>query len=247
MPNFKAVDLSLIEDVDIKPDNDLRRSLERHGQQVPIILAQGESDAPYTIIDGKRRVATMRAMRLQIIYAEVRADVTAVEVAQTTLATNLARSRNVAAEASALRTILDANRMAAADLDTLCNETGLRKVLVRELVDLYFALSDRSYMALAVGSIPLSTAKKLARLTKERQDELFANGTTTGKDVDAALREMHAEQLIAIDDIQVPTLDESNYISGAVESFAMRLSGEDRKVLLLAAEIIRRRGSAVAA
>jgi hypothetical protein len=246
--NFIETILTEIELSDCAPDASLARSIEIDGLIVPIILSFISDDTgyidphatvKYRIIDGKRRVATLRDMGKLYVNAELR-NIGSASQARVTLAANIARSRNIAAEAQAIQAIIQDDPLAAADIDHLCAITGIRKVVIKELLALYSGLDKICFDLLGKGLLKPTLAKKLIRLPKAVQRGLAISLPLTGKTVDAALRDQRVEQLTIIDDIEVPTLTQSSYVAQSIDAFAVRMSGSERQILMQAAEIVRR-------
>jgi len=246
--NIIETNLTEIEPSDCAPDAALARSIEIDGLIIPIIIGfigddvgyvDPHATVKYRIIDGKRRVATLRDMGRLYVDAELRR-ISEVGRARVTLATNIARSRNIATEALAIQAIIHDDPLAAADIDHLCAITGIRKVVVKELLALYNGLDSLCFDLLGNGTLKPTLAKKLIRLPKEVQRGLAISLPLTGKIVDAALRDQRVDQLSMVDDIEVPTLTQSTYVAQSIDAFAVRLVGEERQILIRAAEIMRR-------
>ena len=222
------------------------KSISMIGQRIPIIVTPTselalyderrlEGEYKYTVLDGNRRLCALKQLSIEKIDAYVVTN-TAEYNAITTLVANISRTRNVAAESDALVT-LQAEGMTAKEIS---EQTGLPLRNITELVDLRGQLIAKAFTMLREGNMSLSTAKRLQRLEPNAQEELILNteGRLRGKDVESALRAENNKLLQEIAQIPAVTTGHS-IMASQLDQLAQKLTGEKRKVIINAAEIIR--------
>ena len=222
------------------------KSISMIGQRIPIIVTptselalyderRFESEYKYTVLDGNRRLCALKQLSIEKIDAYVVTN-TAEYNAITTLVANISRTRNVAAESDALVT-LQAEGMTAKEIS---EQTGLPLRNITELVDLRGQLIAKAFTMLREGNMSLSTAKRLQRLEPNAQEELILNteGRLRGKDVESALRAENNKLLQEIAQIPAVTTGHS-IMASQLDQLAQKMTGEKRKVIINAAEIIR--------
>tara|TARA_Y100000310_G_scaffold338657_1_gene428985 strand:+ start:8582 stop:9394 length:813 start_codon:yes stop_codon:yes gene_type:complete len=253
---FERVAISKIRDIPPSAhDPILTRSIEALGQEVPVILGYNGllADKPFRIIEGVRRTLSMIHLGECEVLAEVREDPrTSVPEqvardAKSTLATNVNRSRNLGAEVEAIRQIAERrgdNPLISNEelLDVIVEGTGMHRREAKVLIGLHLGLTEPAKVALIEGHMTASVAKRFSKLPSEDQDRLAREPRITGKDVESALRAISNSQLSILEDIDIPALPtpEPSNLSDLVDSYAQRLSGDDRSTLVAAAIIIRR-------
>lgn len=222
------------------------KSISMIGQRIPIIVTptselalyderRFEGEYKYTVLDGNRRLCALKQLSIEKVDAYVVTN-TAEYNAITTLVANISRTRNVAAESDALVT-LQAEGMTAKEIS---GQTGLPLRNITELVDLRRQLIAKAFTMLREGNMSLSTAKRLQRLEPNAQEELILNteGRLRGKDVESALRAENNKLLQEIAQIPAVTTGHS-IMASQLDQLAQKLTGEKRKVIINAAEIIR--------
>tara|TARA_R100000234_G_scaffold119214_1_gene101525 strand:- start:319 stop:1098 length:780 start_codon:yes stop_codon:yes gene_type:complete len=244
---FERVPISEIRDVpEIPHDPSLTRSINEVGQEVPIILEYDGTipEQPFKIVDGIRRTLSLQHLEIREVLAEVREDSDRYLHAKSTLVTNIARSRNLGAEINAAseltRSILSENDA----VERITEATGMHKREAKVLIALRNDLTESALQALVEGRMAATVAKRFAKLPRADQDRLASEPRITGKDVESALRALRNYQLatLELDNIDIPALPspEPTNLADLVDSYAQRLSGEERTTLVAAATIIRR-------
>lgn len=180
-------------------DRNLKRSLEKVGQLVPILVRPATEDR-WELLDGRRRVAAARDLG----WEEIEAVRPSLELAPTnrhvsTLVTNLVRGDNPITEARAIKALIEDGYA----IETL-KELGLSKNKISrrlKLLNLDISFQDK----LERGEIALSTAARLADLPPEQQAKLKGREKITGADVEQIRREWMLS-LIDLESISTPSL-----------------------------------------
>lgn len=242
---FERVPISEIRDIpEIPHDPSLTRSIAEGGQEVPIILEYDGtiSEQPYRIVDGIRRTLSLKHLEMLSVLAEVREDSDRYLHAKSTLVTNIARSRNLGAEINAASELTRSILSEDDAVERITETTGMHKREAKVLIALRNDLTASALQALVEGRMAATVAKRFAKLPRADQDRLASEPRITGKDVESALRALRNEQLAIIEDIDIPALPspEPTNLADLVDSYAQRLSGEERTTLVAAATIIRR-------
>ena len=174
------------------------------------------------------------------ILAEVREDRDSYLHAQSTLVTNISRSRNIGAEIRAMM-VLIGDGDPVETVDRISSSTGMHKREAKVLIALINDLTESAIEALCSGRMTASVAKRFAKLPRADQDRLASEPRITGKDVESALRALRNSQLSIIEDIDIPALpSQPTNLADLLDSYAQRLSGDERTTLVAAASIIRR-------
>ena len=224
-------------------DPSLTRSIAELGQEVPIIVGYDGTrpDQPFNIVEGIRRCLSMIHLGEREILAEVREDRDSYLHAQSTLVTNISRSRNIGAEIRAMM-VLIGDGDPVETVDRISSSTGMHKREAKVLIALINDLTESAIEALCSGRMTASVAKRFAKLPRADQDRLASEPRITGKDVESALRALRNSQLSIIEDIDIPALPspEPTNLADLLDSYAQRLSGDERTTLVAAASIIRR-------
>tara|TARA_R100000353_G_scaffold172065_1_gene136903 strand:+ start:8124 stop:8873 length:750 start_codon:yes stop_codon:yes gene_type:complete len=237
--DLKMQQLESLHTLDIKGEicdaSHIIKSISMIGQRIPIIVTPTEGEYKYKVLDGNRRLCALKQLSEEKVDAYVVTN-TAEYNAITTLVANISRTRNVAAESDALVT-LQAEGLTAKEIS---EQTGLPLRNITELVDLRGQLIAKAFTMLREGNMSLSTAKRLQRLEPNAQEELILNteGRLRGKDVESALRAENNKLLQEIAQIPAVTTGHS-IMASQLDQLAQKLTGEKRKVIINAAEIIR--------
>ena len=242
---FERVPISEIRDIpEIPHDPSLTRSIAEVGQEVPIILEYDGTipEQPFKIVDGIRRTLSLQHLEIREVLAEVREDSDSYLHAQSTLVTNIARSRNLGAEVNAASDLTRGILSEDGAVERITEATGMHKREAKVLIALRNDLTESALQALVEGRMAATVAKRLAKLPHAVQNRLASEPRITGKDVESALRALRNLQLAIIEDIDIPALPspEPTNLADMVDSYAQRLSGEERTTLVAAATIIRR-------
>ena len=203
------------------------------GQIHPVILRFGN---PMAIVDGQRRVAALRALGQEHIFAVVVRDADDAAAAVTTLAANIVRSRNPGAEADAVATLLEAGQTEA----DIAATTGVSRRVVTELLSLKQNLTPAAFSALRTGKLARAAALSMRKLPEATQTELIQGDTVRIKDVNAALR---AQKSALLDQLETAPVapQQARYatLAAQIEAAALSFAGDQRATLTDAAEILR--------
>ena len=242
---FERVPISEIRDIpEIPHDPSLTRSIAEVGQEVPVILEYDGTvpEQPFKVVDGIRRTLSLQHLEMREVLAEVREDSDRYLHAKSTLVTNIARSRNLGAEINAASELTRSILSEDGAVERITGWTGMHKRDAKLLIALRNDLTASALQALVEGRMAATVAKRFAKLPRADQDRLASEPRVTGKDVESALRALRNEQLSIIEDIDIPALPspEPTNLADLVDSYAQRLSGDERTTLVAAATIIRR-------
>ena len=193
-------------------------------------------------MDGIRRTLSLQHLEIREVLAEVRDAAQRYLRAQSTLVTNIARSRNLGAEVNAASELTRGILSEDGAVERITEATGMHKREAKVLIALRNDLTESALQALVEGRMAATVAKRFAKLPHADQDRLASEPRITGKDVESALRALRNLQLAIIEDIDIPALPspEPTNLADMVDSYAQRLSGEERTTLAAAATIIRR-------
>lgn len=235
MPNFKSLHTHTIKYAPSDASH-IIKSIKKVGQRIPIIVSPyAFGEYQYKVLDGSRRLQALKELEIEFVEAYVVSNTNEYN-AVTTLVANLSRARNIAAESDALIT-LQAEGLTAKEIS---EQTGLPLRNITELTELRTQLTEPAFGMLREGNMSLSTAKRLQRLDKTAQEELLmgTEGRLRGKDVESALRAENNKLLQEV--AQIPAITTGNSIMASqLDQLAQKITGEKRKVLINAAEIIR--------
>lgn len=147
-----------------------RANVRRHGVIVPVLLREvvgPDGELGYHIIDGNRRVAAARSVRMIDVPARVFLGITDDEAARITLLCNNFRSDNDITEFWAIKHLErsgHSKRRVAVDAGVTMKSLELR--------NRWSTLDRRIFVGYATGRISASVAKRVARLPQEDQRAL---------------------------------------------------------------------------
>jgi ParB/RepB/Spo0J family partition protein len=167
----------LLKDIDIPdmlPPPYMTDSVEALGtlEDVKLMKRAGK----YEIIDGRRRLATMKQQGIESTEAKVFTGLKPAQIAIMTLVANYARSHNLISELEALKE-LESKKVDEDTLRKYMNVTKNKVHQLRRLAD----LPENLYKALAENRISESIAKAVAVMNKKQQKKLSKIYDTTGK------------------------------------------------------------------
>lgn len=130
----------------------------------------------YEIIDGRRRLATMKQQGIESTEAKVFTGLKPAQIAIMTLVANYARSHNLISELEALKE-LESKKVEEDTLRKYMNVTKNKVHQLKRLAD----LPENLYKALAENRISEAIAKAVAVMNKKQQKKLSKIYSTTGK------------------------------------------------------------------
>jgi ParB/RepB/Spo0J family partition protein len=167
----------LLKDIDIPdmlPPAYMTDSVEALGtlEDVKLMKRSGK----YEIIDGRRRLATMKQQGIESTEAKVFTGLKPAQIAIMTLVANYARSHNLISELEALKE-LESKKVDEDTLRKYMNVTKNKVHQLRRLAD----LPENLYKALAENRISESIAKAVAVMNKKQQKKLSKIYDTNGK------------------------------------------------------------------
>jgi len=216
---------------EVQPPKELLVAMREQGQLVPIIVERnGEA---FRVIEGRRRVAALRALGATTVRAEVR-EVSKEEREALLLTANLARSPNPLMEAKAIRELLSAGWTEK----ELRERLGLSHWKIRERLQL-LKLDTSLQEKVRSGDMTLSAAKVAAKFPQEVQRKLALKEWVTVRDVAEERRRMQME-LLDLASIELPPPDDRATLARELRRAAEAFEGRKRQVLLEAAHILER-------
>ena len=168
---YRAVDVVALGDtIGTPPTPRMRRSIRRIGVVQPVLLAEitsADGGTELRIIDGNRRVAAARAVRIAQIPAIVLAGLADEEIAQLTLTANGFRTANYLTEFWAIKQLERAKytETQLTDISGLSSATRVTRNLLRDL-------RRPLFVALRNGTLPQHLAIAAAKLPPDTQEEL---------------------------------------------------------------------------
>ena len=190
-PRIEKVLIADIIIPDFDPPGYMTNSTEGFGVIDEVKLV--EKGKKYEIVDGRRRLATLKAAGAEYVNAKIFEKLRDYERAMITLISNYCRSHNVISELEALQ-ILQDKGMEQDQIRMYLNVSKNKIAQLYRLKDLPEAL----YTALAQNKITESIAKAIAGMSKKNQKKLakifLETGTVTGSDI-RALKNETKEQL----------------------------------------------------
>lgn len=229
-----TVPLDKIEDLEVQPDSGMVKTVEEFGILQNVALSK--DGKVYRVIAGRRRVQAARQAGLKEISA---IDVTADQKALITLIENIHRSGNPAAEAKAMKELLD-KKMTQEDIAHALHIDRSQVSKRVKLLDLIPELFEQ----LEKGQLKPSIARELAGLPKKEQKKFLKRDTVTLdeakkakreenlkniKKVPAEMLEPHVEEPEAPAIIPTPVVPPESVGSGLQELYD--LSEQEEKVL----------------
>ena len=249
------VPLDQIEPHGVDVRSSLKVSLEKVGQRDPVKLRlrAGTSEKAvrlglFVIEDGRHRIAAAKHLGWKAIRAEVRplgsGQKATQDRAEGTLVSNVLRDRNMAAEATAVASLLE--KMTEQEIH---ERTGVPLRIVKELAAMRKNLVPEAFEQVRSGQIKRAAAKQMLKLSPEHQQRLVKeaepkeeNGRpqrVTIKEVQSAVRAERQDLLASLDQIDTPPLADFAALADQVDATAQKFAGEKRKVLVAAAAILR--------
>ena len=194
---IRKVLLSEINIPDFDPPSYMTDTIEGFGQLDEVKLAvKGKR---YEIVDGRRRLATLKAAGTEYVDAKVFNDLKPHEKAMITLMSNYCRSHNVISELEALK-VLEEKKVDPETIRKCLNVTKNKITQLNRLKDLPEILDK----ALAENRITESIAKAVASMNKRNQTKLAkifeTNGKLTGTDIRELKNKTKEEFAEAMDD-----------------------------------------------
>lgn len=205
----KTVLLKDIDIPDILPPSYMTDSVAELGtlEDVKLMKRAGK----YEIIDGRRRLASMKRQGIESTEAKVFTGLKPAQIAIMTLVANYARSHNLISELEALKE-LESKKVEEDTLRKYMNVTKNKVHQLKRLAD----LPENLYKALAENRISESIAKAVAVMNKKQQRKLSKIYSSTGKLTANDLKELkdQAKQDFAdsIDDNLFENMNRSDII-----------------------------------
>lgn len=238
-----TVPLDDIEPTDsVQVEKKFLANLEQYGQQQNVVLFHAPADADWTYIiaEGSRRIAGYRQIQRDHINAIIKTgDET--DIAKITLSCNGHRRPNIARECEACGVLADRGLTP----EEIATETQLSVREIKNRLDILRGLPPELFERLRKGEVSYKSALRCLKLSPERRETLGKLERVTLQEVDAQIRDMN-RSMIDIDSIPTPSLEGEGYIADQVEAAALQEAGRDRKVLLQAAFILRKRAKKAA-
>lgn len=252
---IQEIDLDEIEDIDAQPDEDFIAGIRQRGQLAPVILEQTRKGTKYRVTAGRRRIAALRVLAARwaalspdeqaqartdrypqpYVLAHVRHKIGTVERTLDLLVENLQRSRNYAAEADAVATLLEAGFTER----RITDETGIPIAKVSQLAKMKRSLVPGAFDKLRRNEITKSAALGLMRLPEDQQATLAQEDALPVATVAAAVRAYNQDALAALDQIETPAAYGFMDLAAQLDAATGRFAGEQRHALAIAAEILR--------
>lgn len=180
-----TVQLSDIEDLEIQPESGFTKTVEDFGVLQDVILKEGGKK--YEVIAGRRRIQAARKVGLRDISAVL---VSTQNEAIITLIENIHRSGNPAAEAKAMKELLD-RKMTQEDIAQVLHidrSQVSKRVKLLDLIPELFELLEK-------GQLKPSVARELAGLPKKEQKKYLERDSVTLKEAKEAKREQTLKTL----------------------------------------------------
>lgn len=182
-PEIKRVAIADIIIPEFDPPAYMTDSIEGFGQLDEVkLVTKGKK---YDVIDGRRRLATLKAAGTEYVEAKVFSSLKPHEKAMITLMSNYCRSHNVISELEALK-VLEEKKIDPETIRTYLNVTKNKITQLNRLKD----LPEILYKALAENRITESIAKAVANMNKKNQKKLAKIFETTGKLTGTDIREL---------------------------------------------------------
>lgn len=195
---LKNVLISEIEDVPAPESKARQVSLMAIKQVYPIILG-ANGDGTYQIIDGRRRVADLKALDAKTVLALVK-EMDDEEATKHSLASNISRSRNHMSEAEDAAKLRDYGYTQQEIAEMMAVTQGFISQLLSLVDDLIPELQDK----LRTGEIVFNCARSAVKLPVEDQKRLARMSPTVG-DAQRLLSE-HQSSFIDLSDLDVPDI-----------------------------------------
>ncbi|MCK5601704.1 ParB/RepB/Spo0J family partition protein [Candidatus Pacearchaeota archaeon] len=180
-----TVPLDKIEKLEVQPDSGMVKTVEEFGILQNVALSK--EGKVYRVIAGRRRVQAARQAGLKEISA---IDVTSDNEAIITLIENIHRSGNPAAEAKAMKELLD-KKMTQEDIAHVLHidrSQVSKRVKLLDLIPELFELLEKS-------QLKPSVARELAGLPKKEQKKFLKRDTVTLDEAKKAKREENLKNL----------------------------------------------------
>lgn len=170
----KQVYLKDIDIPNILPPGYMTDSISEMGtlEDVKLMKRAGK----YEIIDGRRRLASMKAQGVESCEAKVFTALKPYQIAMMTLIANYNRSHNLISELEALKE-LESKEIDPETLRRYMNVTKSKVIRLKRLA----GLPENLYKALAENRITETIAKSVAGMNKRQQKKLSKIYDTTGK------------------------------------------------------------------
>lgn len=179
-PEIQEVNIKDINIPEYETPSYMTNSLEGFGNIDEVKLVRKGNR--YDIIDGRRRLAGLKAAGTLVIKAKVFDKLRSYETAMLTLMSNYCRSHNVISELEALQ-VLEEKKISPETIQKYLNVTKNKIAMLKRLKD----LPETLYKALAENKITETLAKAIAKLNKREQKKLAKifdqTGTITGTDL----------------------------------------------------------------
>lgn len=199
-PEEEIILLMLVEEVAATASADLRRSLEDRGQLMPVLVnAPEDARQPFRVIDGRRRIAALRASGATDVMARVYRVDPLVESALAATA-NAVRSANPENELEAIE------RLAEAGFDDaqIARATGLRVQTIRKRRRLEVLPVDVRE-GIRSGKVAVGIADRIVKLPPSQRERLVAHyrdtGKITGPDIASVSQVTRAEAVTDLADL----------------------------------------------
>ncbi len=221
----KQVYLKDIDIPNILPPGYMTDSISEMGtlEDVKLMRRAGK----YEIIDGRRRLASMKAQGVEYCEAKVFTALKPHQIAMMTLIANYNRSHNLISELEALKE-LESKEIDPETLRKYMNVTKSKVIRLKRLA----GLPENLYKALAENRITETIAKSVAGMNKRQQKKLSKIYDTTGKLTANDLKELkdQAKQDFAngMDDNLFENMNRSDVIIKEI----LAMPETERKVLM---------------
>jgi hypothetical protein len=245
----ETIEVDLIDDPGVEVRPDLLSAIRALGFLINPLYLQPKGDR-YVVLWGKHRTACLRRLRepgrhgrdrwetVEAVIDRRRATTEIKDVrAMAVLIENHVRATNPGAEIDAVAQLARRQRP-----EQIARGTGLNLRVVKDLIRMGKKLHPTALDALRVGNLSLSGGKALLKLPSEEQEKVIsgADGKIRVRDVSAAVRSRQTSLLSRLDGpgpMYSNLTDLANQLDAVVGQFA----GDDRRTLINAAEILRRK------
>lgn len=192
MTHIDGVPLTEIEDTAVIPLPNFIESVRNFGIIQPIILRRRRAiGTQYTIVDGRRRVATMRLLERRDIPALVISERSNAVARAMTLVANTHRSANPRAEFLAIENLVGQGHSLPQIAERL--HLPIRRVERRYALS---ALSSQLLVLYRTGQLNHATATQALHLTLEQQQSLAERIVRGETFTSAQLAQMYAQRLV---------------------------------------------------
>ncbi|MBU1621876.1 MAG: ParB/RepB/Spo0J family partition protein [Gammaproteobacteria bacterium] len=221
-----------------EPDSAFVESIRIRGLLEPVFLYDGAVGGQLEILTGNRRIGACRLLDYPILAYVLPGDIPREEAMLIALTSNLQRSRNRPDEARRIEELMG---MGHTEQD-IAKALGVRLTEIKSLVKMLKAMHPDVKDRFTKGELSKAAAKAIIRLPQEQQKNLLDHDITRVKEISQEVKAYQNNVFDQLDSIEVPGIVMSEELANQVEYEALKRIGEDRKVLLTAVAILRKKG-----